>query len=53
MLLDIDFHEYLFEVEDITITAVFALQPTVINGSELDAPEAVRFTTDSDAAFGK
>jgi hypothetical protein len=35
------------------VAAMLSLKPTGINRSKLDAPEADRFTADSDASFGE
>jgi hypothetical protein len=44
--------EDFIDVERVTIASVFALQATCKNGTELDAPEADRFSADSDTSLG-
>ena len=53
MLLAVDFHENFIDEEGIAITPVFALQSPGINSTKLDAPEANRFTADSDPSFSE
>ncbi len=52
MLLTVYFYEGFIEEKGIAIAPVFSFQSACINGTELDAPEADRFTADSDTAFG-
>jgi hypothetical protein len=40
MLLAVDLDEDFIDVERVTIASVFSLQPTSINSSEFDTPEA-------------
>jgi hypothetical protein len=51
MLFAVDFDKDFVDVEGITIAAMLSLKPTGINRSKLDAPEADRFTADSDASL--
>jgi hypothetical protein len=53
MLLTIDLHEHFVDVESVAIASVPPFQSACINGSELDTPEAYRFSGYSDASFGK
>jgi len=43
--------EYFINGEGVAVASVPSLQAACVNGSEFDAPEAYRFSTDSDAAF--
>ena len=52
MLLTVYFYEDFIDEKGIAIAPVFSFQSACINGTELDAPEADRFTADSDTAFG-
>jgi hypothetical protein len=45
--------ENLVDEEGVTISLVSSFQATCVDGSEFDAPEAYRFSTDSDAAFSE
>jgi hypothetical protein len=53
MLLTIDLYEDFIDVEGITLASVLALQSTSINSYKLDAPEADRLASDSDASFSQ
>lgn len=53
MLLAVDFDEYFVDVEGIAISTVLALQPSRVDGSEFDAPEANRFPSNDDPAFSQ
>lgn len=53
MLLAVDFDEYFVDVEGVAISTVLALQPSRVDGSELDAPEADRFPSDDDPALSQ
>jgi hypothetical protein len=44
--------ENLIEVEGVAVASVLSFQSACIDGTELDAPEAYRFSTDRDASFG-
>jgi hypothetical protein len=52
MLLTLDLDEDFIDLERVTIASMFALQATCKNGTELDAPEADRFSTDGDTSLG-
>jgi hypothetical protein len=49
MLLAIDLHEDFIDVESIAVAPMPSFQAACINGTELDAPEADRFSADDDA----
>jgi hypothetical protein len=51
MLLAVYLHEDFLDVERVAAVAVRSLQPAGIYGSELDAPQADRFSGYSDAFF--
>ena len=51
MLFAVDLHEDFIDVEDIATAPVLSLQAAGINGSELDTPEANRFSADGDASL--
>jgi hypothetical protein len=51
MLLTLDLDEDFIDVERVAIAAMLSLKQTGINRSKLDAPEADRFTADSDASL--
>lgn len=51
MLLAADLYEYFINVESIAVASVLPLQPARIVGTELDAPQAYRFTGDGDTSF--
>jgi hypothetical protein len=53
MLLAVDFDEDLVGVEGITVAPVFSLHSSTVYRTELDAPQANRFSCDSDTPFGK
>ena len=53
MLLAVDFDENLIDVEGVAISTVLALQPSRVDGAELDAPEADRFPSDDDPALSQ
>ena len=53
MLLAVDFDEDLVDVEGITVAPVLSLQSSTVYSTELDAPQADRFSRDSDTPFGK
>ena len=53
MLLAIDPDEDFIDVESVTVATVLSLQSAGINSTELDAPEANRFSGYSDASFGE
>ena len=53
MLFAVDFDEYFINVEGIAVAPVLSLQAAGINGSELDTPEANRFSADRDAALSE
>lgn len=48
-----DFHEHRVDIEGIAIASVLLLQSSRINRSELDAPEADGFSTDSDPSLSQ
>jgi hypothetical protein len=45
--------EDFIDVEGVAVASVLAFQPSGINGSELDAPQADRFSGYSDTSLGK
>jgi hypothetical protein len=53
MLLTVDLHEDFVNVEGVAIAPVLWFQSTGINGSELDAPQADRFSADCNASFSE
>jgi hypothetical protein len=53
MLLTVDLDEDFIDVERVAIASVFSFQTTGINGTELDTPEADRFTADGDSSFSE
>ena len=53
MLLAIYLYEYFINVEGISVAPMFAFQLACINGSELNAPESYRFSTDCDASLSQ
>lgn len=53
MLFAIDSDEDLVNVKGVTIASVLSFQPACINGTELNAPKADYFATDSDATVGE
>jgi hypothetical protein len=53
MLLAIDLHEDLVNVEGVTVAPVLSFQSACVNGTELNTPKADRFAADSDAAFSE
>ena len=53
MLLAVDLDEDFIDVESVAVASVLSFQSACINGSEFDAPEADRFSADSDAAFSQ
>ena len=48
MLFTIDLHEDFVNVEGITVASMASLQSSSVNGAEFDAPQADRFSGDSD-----
>ena len=44
--------EDFIDEEGIAVASMLAFQSACVNGSELDTPQANRFATDVDAAFG-
>ena len=44
--------EYLIDIEGVTVPSVLPFQSACINGTELDSPEADRFSGYSDASLG-
>ena len=53
MLLAVDFDKALINKEAITVTSVLSFQAAGINGTELNAPQAYRFTGDSNDALSQ
>jgi hypothetical protein len=53
LLLAIDFHENLIEVERITITTMPTFESSSVSNTKLDTPESDRFVANSDASFSK
>jgi hypothetical protein len=51
LLLAIDFHENLIDVERITITTMPTFESSSVSNTKLDAPESDGFVADSDASF--
>jgi len=53
MLLAIDLDEDFVDVESIAVAAVLSFQPSSIQRSKLDAPEADRLPSDNDASLSQ
>ena len=53
MLLAVDFDEDFINVESVAIASVLSFQSSGVNSSELDAPQADRFSADSDSTLGQ
>ena len=53
MLLAVDVDEDFIDVEGIAVTSVFPFQPPGVKSTELDAPQADRFSADSYATLSK
>ena len=53
MLLAVDLDEDFIDVEGVAVISVLAFQSASINGAELDAPEADRFSRYSDASLSE
>ena len=51
LLLAIDLHEDLIDVERIAITTVSPFETTSVSSSELNAPESDGFVADTNASF--
>jgi hypothetical protein len=52
MLLAVDPHEDLIDVERVTIATMLTFQSPCVNGSEFDTPQADCFTADDNAPLG-
>ena len=53
MLFAVDLNEDFIDVEGIAVASVLSFQSAGVNGSELDAPEADRFSTDGNASLSQ
>jgi hypothetical protein len=53
MLLTVNFDKDLIDVEGVTITPMVSLQPTGVQRSEFDAPQADGLAADNDASLGQ
>jgi hypothetical protein len=51
MLFTVDIHKDFIDLEGIAVATVFTLQSSRVNGSEFDAPQSDRFSTDGDATL--
>jgi hypothetical protein len=53
LLLAIDLHEDLIDVERIAVTTVPLFQSTSVSSTKLDTPESDGFVADANASFGE
>ena len=53
MLLAVDLDVDFIDIEGVAVTSILSLQSPRINGTELDAPQANRFSGDDDAPLGQ
>jgi hypothetical protein len=53
LLLAVDFHKNLIDVEPIAITTVSLFESTSVSCAKLDSPESDGFAADTNASFGE